>query len=69
VAAGTIEEQILALHGAKRNLVAGVLEGTDGAAKLSTEDLISLIRGDGGAGGEGGEERRWFDVKKGKQHF
>ena len=50
VAAGTIEEQILALHADKRDLVAGVLAGTDQAAKLSTEDLIGLIRG-GGVGG------------------
>ena len=33
VARGTIEEQILALHGNKRALVAGVLEGTDAAAQ------------------------------------
>ena len=46
VAAGTIEEQILALHADKRDLVAGVLAGSDQAGKLSTEDLISLIRGE-----------------------
>lgn len=45
VATGTIEEQILSLHADKRDLVAGVLDGTDRAAKLSTEELIALIRG------------------------
>jgi superfamily II DNA or RNA helicase len=46
VAKDTIEEQILNLHAEKRNLVAGVLEGSDQAAKLTTEELIQLIRGD-----------------------
>ena len=31
-----VEEKILALHGTKRALVAGVLDGTDAAAKLTT---------------------------------
>jgi superfamily II DNA or RNA helicase len=44
VARDTIEEQILKLHGDKRNLVAGVLDGTDQAAKLSTHELIDLIK-------------------------
>ena len=44
VAKDTIEEQILKLHADKRNLVAGVLEGTDQAAKLSTHELIDLIK-------------------------
>ncbi len=44
VAEGTIEEQILELHADKRELVAGVLDGTDRAAKMKTEDLIKLIR-------------------------
>ena len=48
VAAGTIEEQILEMHADKRELVAGVLDGTDRAAKMDTEELIRLIR----AGGE-----------------
>ena len=45
VARGTIEEQILALHGDKRALVAGVLDGTDVAARLTTKDLLALARG------------------------
>ncbi len=49
VAKDTIEEQILRLHADKRNLVAGVLEGTDQAAKLSTAELVALIRSGGQA--------------------
>jgi len=44
VAEGTIEEQILELHADKRELVASVLDGTDRAAKMGTEDLIKLIK-------------------------
>ena len=44
VAKETIEEQILKLHADKRNLVAGILDGTDQAAKLSTQELIDLIK-------------------------
>jgi SNF2 family DNA or RNA helicase len=43
VARGTVEEKILALHGTKRALVAGVLDGTDAAAKLTTRDLMELL--------------------------
>lgn len=43
VSKGTIEERILALHAEKRALVASVLDGTDVAASLSTEDLVDLI--------------------------
>ncbi|MEO1527866.1 MAG: DEAD/DEAH box helicase [Planctomycetota bacterium] len=49
VAAGTIEEQILEMHADKRELVAGVLDGTDRAAKMDTEELIRLIREGGDA--------------------
>lgn len=44
VAERTIEEQILKLHADKRELVAGVLDGTDAAARLQTKDLIELIK-------------------------
>ena len=44
VAKDTIEEQILALHDEKRELIAGVLDGADRAGKLSTDDLVKLIR-------------------------
>jgi SNF2 family DNA or RNA helicase len=46
VSKGTIEESILALHGEKRDLVAGVLDGAAGTAGLSTEELLELLRGD-----------------------
>jgi superfamily II DNA or RNA helicase len=44
VAKDTIEEEILKLHDTKRDLVAGILDGTHTAAKLSTKDLIDLLR-------------------------
>ncbi len=44
IAQGTIEEEILKLHDTKRDLIAGVLDGTQAAAKLSTADLIAMIR-------------------------
>ncbi len=45
IAQGTIEEEILKLHDSKRDLVAGILEGSHSAASVSTEDLIAMIRG------------------------
>jgi len=45
ISQGTIEEEILQLHESKRDLVAGVIEGSQAAAKLSTQDLMQLIRG------------------------
>jgi SNF2 family DNA or RNA helicase len=44
VARGTIEEAVLDLHAAKRALAAGVLEGSDVAASLSTDQLVELVR-------------------------
>jgi SNF2 family DNA or RNA helicase len=46
IARGTIEEEILALHDSKRDLVAGVLEGTTAAGSLSTADMLAMIRGE-----------------------
>ena len=43
VAMGTIEEEMLSLHAAKRSLVAQVLDGTSQASRLSTQALIDLI--------------------------
>ena len=43
IARGTVEEKILAMHTDKRALVAGVLEGTDVAARLTTGDLLALL--------------------------
>jgi SNF2 family DNA or RNA helicase len=41
---GTIEERILKLHASKRDLADSLLEGTDRSGKLSTEELLNLIR-------------------------
>ena len=49
VAKETIEEQILKLHADKRGLVAGILEGTDAAGKMSTTELVNLIKLGGNA--------------------
>jgi SNF2 family DNA or RNA helicase len=51
IARGTIEEKILAMHGDKRALVAGVLDGTDVAGRLSTKDLLALLAESRHAGG------------------
>jgi SNF2 family DNA or RNA helicase len=45
IAQGTVEEGIVSLHAEKRDLVAGVLDGSGTAGALSTEDLVALIRG------------------------
>ncbi len=44
VASGTVEDQILSLHADKRDLVAGIMEGTQKAAKMSTDQLLEMIR-------------------------
>ena len=44
VAESTIEEKIVRLHGEKRELADSLLEGTDTGGKLSSEDLLALIR-------------------------
>ena len=44
VAQDTIEEKILAMHEKKRHLVADIMSGSDQAGKLSTDDLIELIK-------------------------
>ncbi|MCA9057237.1 MAG: SWF/SNF helicase family protein, partial [Planctomycetaceae bacterium] len=46
IARGTIEEEILKLHSEKRDLVDGILAGTEASAAMSTEELARLIRGD-----------------------
>ena len=40
----SIEERILDLHGDKRDLAAGLLEGTETSARLSENELLALIR-------------------------
>ncbi len=44
VTQGTIEERIVELHHAKRDLADSLLEGADMSGKLSTEELLQLIR-------------------------
>ncbi|MEZ6087305.1 MAG: DEAD/DEAH box helicase [Pirellulaceae bacterium] len=46
ISQATIEEEILKLHDTKRDLVTGIMEGTQAAGKLSTDDLIALVRGE-----------------------
>jgi len=41
---GTIEAKILDLHASKRNLAEGLVEGTDQSGKLTTQQLIQLIK-------------------------
>ena len=44
VTAGTIEEQIVALHKSKRDLAESLLEGGDMAGRLDTEALLRMIQ-------------------------
>lgn len=44
VARGTVEERIVALHENKRDLAERLLEGTDSAAKLTSKELLALLR-------------------------
>jgi SNF2 family DNA or RNA helicase len=45
VAEGTVEENILVMHAEKRELVAALLDGTDSAKTLSTDELFALVLG------------------------
>jgi SNF2 family DNA or RNA helicase len=44
VTKGTIEEKIVQLHQQKRELAESLLDGSDISGKMSTEDLLNLIR-------------------------
>ncbi len=44
ITTGTIEEKIVDLHRHKRELADSILDGTDAAAHLSTDDLLALLR-------------------------
>ena len=44
VAKNTIEEKIVDLHRHKRDLADSLLEGSDVSGKISTEQLLSLIK-------------------------
>jgi SNF2 family DNA or RNA helicase len=45
VAKDTIEERILKLHAAKRDLADDLLEGTGDGGRLSYDDMLALVRG------------------------
>lgn len=45
IASNTIEEKILALHQTKKSLADALLEGSDMAHKLTTDEILELIRG------------------------
>jgi SNF2 family DNA or RNA helicase len=44
VAADTIEEKIVKLHGLKRGLADSLLEGTDSTGRMSAQQLLELIK-------------------------
>ena len=44
VAKNTIEEKILQLHATKRDMADSLLDGTDQSARLSTSDLLNLLK-------------------------
>ena len=44
IATGTIEEKIVELHGTKRDLSDSLLDGTDRSAKLSSQQLLNLLK-------------------------
>jgi SNF2 family DNA or RNA helicase len=44
VAQNTIEEKIIQLHSRKRELAESLLEGSDQASKLSTDEILALIK-------------------------
>ncbi len=44
IASDTIEEKIIALHQTKKSLADALLEGSDMAHKLSTDEILALIR-------------------------
>jgi hypothetical protein len=44
VAQNTLEERVLELHGSKRELARGVLEGADGTGALSQQQMLDLLR-------------------------
>ncbi len=43
VLSGTIEDKIVDMHRAKRGLVRDLLDGTDGSALISTDELLALL--------------------------
>ena len=43
ISADTIEEKILRLHSKKKSLADALLEGTDMSARLTKEEILSLL--------------------------
>ncbi len=43
VSQGTIEERVLELHGEKRELARGLLDGAEGNARLDASELLALL--------------------------
>ncbi len=41
---GTIEEQIVELHNKKRDLADSLLEGSDMSGRMSSDELLQLLR-------------------------
>ncbi len=62
VTQGTVEEAILELHGKKRDLVAGILDGSGAAARLSNRELLALIRSGERAPAEEPDDRAGEEV-------
>lgn len=46
ITAGTIEEKIVDLHHRKRELADSILDGTDSAGRMTTKELLGLLRGE-----------------------
>lgn len=44
IAADTIEEKIIALHNAKKNMADALLEGGDVSASMSRDEMIELLK-------------------------
>ena len=47
IAAGTIEEKILELHQTKKNMADALLEGSDISARMTKDDMLQLLKGQG----------------------
>jgi len=48
VAKDTIEEKITSLHAWKKDLAESLLDESSAPSRISTEELIGIIRGEGG---------------------
>ena len=40
---GSIEEQVIAMHASKRELIDQVIEGQSSAARMSVDELLALL--------------------------